>query len=458
MHLEIVVLAAGQGTRMRSSVSKVLHPIGGRPMLQRVIDAAEALAPSNIHVVIRPDAEQIRSSIVGRIAWAYQNEQLGTGHAVAQAMSAVAEDAVVLVLFGDVPLVNTETIRKCAAVAAEGKLGVVTARFADPAELGRIVRGVDGNIERIVEFKDAGPAERKIDEINSGIMAASRSLMTAFFKTMRNDNAQKEYYMTDIVPFAVDHGVSVVGVRAATEIEVAGVNNRVQLAEVERAWQQACARELMLSGVTLADPARFDIRGKVTTGRDVFIDVNCVLIGNVELADGVSIGPNVVITNSRIGKGVRIEPNTVIDGAVIAEKCVVGPFARIRPGSEFSEGVHIGNFVETKKARLGKGTKANHLAYLGDTTIGASCNIGAGTITCNYDGVAKHHTRIGDGVFVGSNSTLIAPIEIDRDAYVAAGSTVTSKVEPGDLAVGRGKQRNIKGWLPPHRRQNNQKE
>ena len=458
MHLEIVVLAAGQGTRMRSSLSKVLHPIGGRPMLQRVIDTAELLEPAHIHVVIRPDADQIRSGISGRIKWAYQSEQLGTGHAVAQAMPAIAEDAVVLVLFGDVPLVNADTIRKCAEVAAGGKLGVVTARFADPAELGRIIRGVDGNIERIVEFKDAGPAERKIDEINSGIMAAPRSLMAEFFRTMRNENAQNEYYMTDIVPFAVEQGVPVAGIRAAKEIEVAGVNNRVQLAEVERAWQHGVARELMMSGVTLADPARLDVRGRVKTGRDVFIDINCVLIGEVELGDGVSIGPNVTITNSRIGQGVRIEPNTVVDGAVIADRCTLGPFARIRPGSDLAEGVHIGNFVETKKARLGKGTKANHLAYLGDTTIGAGCNIGAGTITCNYDGIAKHHTHIGDGVFVGSNSTLVAPIDLEDEAYVAAGSTVTNKVERGDLAVGRGKQRNIKGWTPPHRRQNNQKE
>jgi bifunctional UDP-N-acetylglucosamine pyrophosphorylase/glucosamine-1-phosphate N-acetyltransferase len=458
MPLEIVVLAAGQGTRMRSALSKVLHPIGGRPMLQRVIDAARALEPARIHVVTRPDAEQIRDLIEGPVSWVHQTEQLGTGHAVAQAMPAIAEGSTVLVLFGDVPLVNPKTIRRCADVAVQGQLGVVTARFADPAELGRIVRGVDGNIERIVEYKDANPSERKIDEINSGIMAAPRRLMAEFFATMRNDNAQNEYYMTDIVPYATDHGVTVVGIQAASEIEVAGVNNRAQLAEVERAWQQASARELMLAGVTLADPLRFDVRGRITTGRDVFIDINCVLLGEVVLGDDVSIGPNVTITNSRIGAGVRIEPNTVIDGAVIEAKCTIGPFARIRPGSQLSEGVHIGNFVETKKAHLGQGTKANHLAYLGDTTIGSGCNIGAGTITCNYDGFAKHHTEIGNGVFVGSNATLVAPVELEDDAFVAAGSTVTSRVERGDLAVGRGKQRNIKGWIPPHRRTAHQKE
>ena len=458
MKLEIVVLAAGQGTRMRSSVSKVLHEIGGVPMLQRVIDAARALAPDKIHVVIRPDAETIRTRIGSGVGWVFQAEQLGTGHAVAQALPAISPDAVVLVLFGDVPLVNPDTLRKCVDVAAAGQLGVVTARLEDPAELGRIVRGVDGQIERIVEFKDAAPAERKIDEINSGIMAAPCHLMSGFIQTMRNDNAQNEYYMTDIVPYAIGQGVRVAGVPAEDEIEVAGVNNRVQLAQVERAWQLARAHALMLAGVTLADPSRFDIRGTVTAGRDVFIDVNCVFRGEVILGEGVSIGPNVVITDSRIGDGARIEPNTVIEGAVIAAECKVGPFARIRPGSELAEGVHIGNFVETKKARLGRGSKANHLAYLGDTTIGAGCNIGAGTITCNYDGFAKHHTRMGDRVFVGSNSTLVAPVELDNDAFVAAGSTVTSTVEQGELAVGRGKQRNIKGWTPPNRRQEKQKD
>lgn len=458
MLLEIVVLAAGQGTRMRSSLSKVLHPIGGRPMLQRVIDAARTLDPSRIHVVTRPDAVQIRELINEPVSWVNQNEQLGTGHAVAQAMPGIAEGATVLVLFGDVPLVNPETIRRCAEVATQGQLCVVTARFSDPAELGRIVRGIDGNIERIVEFKDANPAERKIDEINSGIIAAPRQLMASFFATMTNHNAQNEYYMTDIVPHASAQGITVVGVRAGSEVEVAGVNNRAQLAEVERAWQQARAGELMLAGVTLADPARFDLRGNLTVGKDVFIDINCVLRGEVDLGDDVSIGPNVTITNSRIGSGVRVEPNTVIDGAVIEANCVIGPFARIRPGSQLAEGVHIGNFVETKKARLGKGTKANHLAYLGDTAVGAGCNIGAGTITCNYDGFAKHHTEIGNGVFVGSNATLVAPVELADDSFVAAGSTVTSKVEVGDLAVGRGKQRNIKGWTPPHRRAARQKE
>ncbi|MCP5183469.1 MAG: bifunctional UDP-N-acetylglucosamine diphosphorylase/glucosamine-1-phosphate N-acetyltransferase GlmU [Pseudomonadales bacterium] len=452
MTLDVVILAAGQGTRMRSSLPKVLHPIAGKPMLAHVLDTARLLTPSGMHVVVQPGADQVRRALAGDITWVEQREQLGTAHAVAQAMPGIGDDATVLVLFGDVPLVNPQTIRQCVDHAEAGHLSLVTAILRDPAELGRIVRE-DGAIRRIVEYKDASTEQRGIREINSGIMAAPSSLLSAFFATMRNDNAQGEFYLTDIVEFALCNGVRVEGVVTDNEMEVAGVNNRVQLAEVERAKQREIAEALMRGGVTLADPARLDVRGNVRAGRDVFIDVNAVLIGEVELGDGVSIGPNVMITDSKLGAGVRVNANSVIEGAVLSAQCTIGPFARIRPGTELAENVHIGNFVETKKARIGKGSKANHLAYLGDTDIGAGCNIGAGTITCNYDGFAKHRTSIGDDVFVGSNATLVAPVELDDGAFVAAGSTITTKVENGDLAVGRGKQRNIKGWTPPHRRQ-----
>ena len=452
MNLEVVILAAGQGTRMRSSLPKVLHRIGGKPMLSHVTDAARSLDPAAIHVVVRPDSDEIRHTLGEGLVWVDQAQQLGTAHAVAQAMQGIATDATVLVLFGDVPLVREETIRRCAMHAAAGTLSIVTAELDDPAELGRIVRE-EGRISRIVEFKDASPEIRAIREINSGILAAPKALLMSFFAGMRNDNAQGEFYLTDIVAYAVDQGVPIEGVFAASEMEVTGVNNRVQLAEVERAYQKAHAERLMLAGVTIADPARIDLRGTVSTGRDVFIDINVVLSGHVELGDNVTLGPGVVINNSRLGPGVRVEANTVIDGAEISGHCVLGPFARIRPGTELGEGVRIGNFVETKKARIGAGSKANHLAYLGDTDIGTESNIGAGTITCNYDGsTTKHRTEIGNRVFVGSNSTLVAPIQIADDAFVAAGSAVTSRIEQGDLAVARGKQRNIKGWTPPHRR------
>lgn len=452
MNLEVVILAAGQGTRMRSNLPKVLHPIAGKPMLTHVTDAARSLSPKAIHIVVRPGSDAIREALGEGLNWVLQTEQLGTAHAVAQAMPSIAEDSTVLVLFGDVPLVSTQTIARCAEHAARGALSLVTATLSDPAELGRIVRE-NGQITRIVEYKDASPEMRLIREINSGILAAPRALLEKFFANMSNDNAQGEFYLTDVVAYAIANGRMVEGVFAASEMEVTGVNNRVQLAEVERAYQLIQANRLMLSGVTIADPARLDIRGEVTTGTDVFIDINVVLSGVVELGDNVHLGPGAVISNSRLGAGVRVEPNTVIDGAVIGARCVLGPFARLRPGTELGEGVRLGNFVETKKTRIGSGSKANHLAYLGDAEIGRDSNIGAGTITCNYDGSPiKKRTEIGDRVFVGSNSTLVAPIQIADDAYVAAGSALTSGVETGDLAVARAKQRNIKGWTPPHRR------
>ncbi len=448
MALEVVILAAGQGTRMRSSRSKVLHEVGGKPMLQHVMDAAATVNPSRSHVVVRPDADDLKARITGDPVWVNQTEQNGTSHAVAQALPGVDDDSVVMVLYGDVPLVTPATLKRCADAAAQGAVSLVTALFEDPAELGRIVRE-NGRIQRIIEFKDADESQREIREINSGILAAPKSILMQLMAQVGNDNAQGEYYLTDIIGLAVDQNIAVEGVQALSEMEVTGVNNRAQLAEVERAYQARMTSELMAVGVTMADPSRVDVRGSVQAGQDVFIDVNVVLQGDVVLESGVHISSNCVITDSRIGAGTRVEPNTVIEGAVLAAECTVGPFARIRPGTELAEGAKVGNFVETKKAKLGKGSKASHLTYLGDVTLGEGCNVGAGTITCNYDGVNKHQTTIGDDVFVGSNSTLVAPVVLEDGSFVAAGSTVTTKVGQGDLAVGRGKQRNIHGWSRP---------
>ncbi len=451
MNLEVIILAAGQGTRMRSELPKVLHSVGGSAMLQRVINAAQSLQPSATHVVVGKGADRVQTAIGSQVNWVEQTEQLGTCHAVAQAMPAIDPQSAVLVLYGDVPLVNPETLRRCVEAVSADCLSLVTAEFADPAELGRIVRR-DGSIMRIVEFKDAGAAERAITEINSGILAGPHALLQKLMDQVGNDNAQGEFYLTDVIGLAVESGHRVEGVLAQNEIEVAGVNDRMQLAEVERAWQQREAERLMRLGVTLADPARLDVRGHVSAQQDCFIDINVVLQGDVHLGRNVSIGPGVVIIDSTLGDNVRVEANTVVEGAAVSANCSLGPFARVRPGSEFAEGVKIGNFVETKKAKLGVGTKASHLTYLGDATIGRDCNIGAGTVTCNYDGVSKHQTTIGDGVFVGTNSTLVAPIEIGDESYVGAGSTITHKVSTQDLAVGRSKQRNIQGWTPPSKR------
>ena len=452
MTLEVVILAAGQGTRMRSARSKVLHEVGGKAMLQHVVDAAATLQPIRTHVVVRPGADDLKATISGSPNWVEQAEQKGTSHAVAQALPDVDDASTVLVLYGDVPLITPETLKACADSAAQGHVALVTAKLADPAELGRIVRDDADQIQRIVEFKDASAEEREIDEINSGIMAAPKALLVELMGQISNDNAQGEYYLTDVIGLAVARQIAVDGVFASSEMEVTGVNNRAQLAEVERAYQLQVAQALMAGGVTLADPSRLDVRGTVTAAQDVFIDANVVLSGDVQLGTGVHISSGCVVNDAQLGDGVRVEPNTVIDGARVAANCTLGPFARIRPGSDLGEGVKIGNFVETKKATLGPGAKANHLAYLGDTTIGGGSNIGAGTITCNYDGVNKHHTTIGDNVFVGSNSTLVAPVTLDDDSFVAAGSTITTKVDTGELAVGRGRQRNIKGWTRPDKR------
>jgi len=454
MSLEIIVLAAGQGTRMRSKLPKVLHDLAGRPLLAHVLSSARALKPERIHVVIGHAADRVRAAFADArdLTWVEQAQQLGTGHAVAQALPAVAADATVLILFGDVPLVGTDTLKACVATMDGRTLTVVTADMANPTGLGRILRDAGGRMTAIVEERDASPAQRAICEINSGIMAVPAALLRDLLGALSRNNDQGEFYLTDIVGLGAGRGLNVVGYQAACADEVTGVNDRSELARLERLYQRRAAERLMAAGVTVRDPSRIDVRGELGAGIDCVIDVDVVFEGHVTLGENVRIGSGCVIKDARIGDGAVIHAHTVIDGAVIHAGCELGPFARLRPGTELGEHVKIGNFVETKKTRLGAGTKSNHFAYLGDTTTGENCNIGAGTIMCNYDGFAKHPTLLGRDVFIGSNSTLVAPIEIGDGGYVAAGSTVTTKVEAGELAVGRAQQRNIRGWVPPAKR------
>ena len=457
MQTNVIVLAAGKGTRMRSNRAKVLHCIGGLPMISHVLKASLALQPSSVGVVLGHQADAIENyigDIDSRIVRIDQVDQKGTGHAVQVAVAGLPDSAVTLVVYGDVPLIQQQTLEAAIAAAEQGNVGLVTSVFADPAQLGRIVRGTDNAIQRIVEFKDATSKEQQICEINSGILAAPTSLLKGWLDQVRPNNQQGEYYLTDIIAMAVADGVVVDGIFATSPVEVIGVNDRVQLAELERAYQQQQVHALMLAGVSFADPQRVDIRGNLTVGRDCFIDINTVFEGEVILADNVHIGPNSIISDSVLGDGVYVKPNTLVEGAVVEKACELGPFARIRPGTELGVGVKIGNFVEVKKSKLARGVKAGHLAYLGDATIGAECNIGAGTVTCNYDGTNKHPTLIGKNVFVGTNSTLVAPLNIGDEAFIAAGSTITKTVENSDLAVGRGKQRNISGWTSPAKRDN----
>lgn len=454
--LEVIVLAAGAGTRMRSRLPKMLHCVGGKPLLAHVIDAAEALQPTHLRVVVGEGAEAVQAAFASRtdIRWTLQRERKGTGHAVMQAMPEVAEDATVLVLAGDVPLVRSEVLERCAAMARNG-LALVTARVADPTGLGRIRRGADGGVLCVIEQRDIGEFDfneyGKINEINTGILAAPAALLSDLLGKVRADNAQREFYLTSVVSLAALRRIGVNAVKGGHR-EALGINDRQQLAAAERAWQAIEVQRLMAAGVTIADPSRVDIRGRVTAGQDCFIDINVVLEGEVTLGDDVRVEAGCVIRDATVGDGAHIKPHSVIEGATIGPRCEIGPFARLRPGTELGESVRIGNFVETKKARLGAGTKASHLAYLGDATLGADCNVGAGTITCNYDGVDKHPTDVGDGVFIGTNATLVAPLTIEDEAYVAAGSTVTTRVQQGDLAVGRARQRNISGWSPPAKR------
>jgi len=453
MTVNVVILAAGKGTRMNSEQPKVLHELGGKPMLEHVVIAANSLDDAQIHLVIGHGADSVKAHFedTADLSWAVQEQQLGTGHAVAQAMPGIklAEDASVLVLCGDVPLIKKESLLDLVSHVGPDTLALLTLDTPDPTGLGRIIRDDDGNVIAIVEEKDATDSQRKLTEINSGIMAIPATRLSAWLGQLGNDNKQGEYYLTDVIAMAVRDGCEIYTRVINDEFEVQGVNDKLQLAKLERHYQMAQAERLLKQGVTMADPARVDIRGELVCGNDVYIDANVVFEGKVTLGDKVTIAPNVIIKNSSIGSATEILTNTVIEDAEIAEQCNVGPFARIRPGTNLKEGVKVGNFVEIKNSTLGTGSKANHFSYIGDADLGGSVNVGAGTIFCNYDGVNKHRCTIGDNVFIGSNSTLVAPVKIATGAFVAAGSTINADVPENELAVGRGKQRNIKGWKRP---------
>jgi bifunctional UDP-N-acetylglucosamine pyrophosphorylase / glucosamine-1-phosphate N-acetyltransferase len=451
MPISVVILAAGQGKRMKSDLPKVLQPVAGRPLLKHVIDTARELSASDIHIVYGHGGERVREALAAEsLTWVLQAEQLGTGHAVQQAMPGVPDDHLVLILFGDVPLVQAATMQRLVEAAANGEaLGVLSVRMKDPTGYGRIVRDRAGTVARIVEHKDANQKERAIDEVNTGLMAASAKRMREWLAQLRNDNAQGEYYLTDVVVMAAKAGLKVNAILADREDEVLGVNDKVQLAEVEAVYRRRRATELMLQGVTLVDPTRFDARGPVTAGRDVHIDVNVVFEGKVTLGNRVRIGPNVSIRDSVIDDDAEIHANCVLDRAKVGARAIVGPYARLRPEAVLHEDVHVGNFVEVKKSELHRGAKANHLTYLGDATIGEKVNVGAGTITCNYDGVNKWRTEIGAGAFIGSGSMLVAPVTIGAGATIGAGSTITKDAPTDKLTLERSKQLTLDGWKRP---------
>ncbi len=449
MNLEVIILAAGQGTRMKSRLPKVLHKVAGRTLLEHVVLAAQALEPVAIHVVVGHEAEQVQAALAAySLQWVLQEEQLGTGHAVLQALPNLAPGSTVLVLVGDVPLINPETLKTLVA-KANTTPALLTAQVGDPYGLGRIVRDDDGTLLEVVEEKDATVAQRLITEINTGVIAAPCEDLLLYLPQVGSANKQREYYLPDMLGLAVKAGKTIASCAAASELEILGVNDRVQLNRIERVYQQRQAESLMRDGVSIADASRLDIRGSLSCGIDVSIDVNVVIEGEVQLGNGVSIGPNCVLIDVVAGDGVSIHAMSHLQGAVIAEDCSVGPFARLRPGTTLGRGARIGNFVETKKAAIGAGSKVNHLSYIGDCEMGVGVNIGAGTITCNYDGVNKFTTDIGDGVFVGSNSTLVAPLKIEQGGFIGAGSTVTKAVGTNELAVSRARQKNIRGWQRP---------
>jgi len=453
MSIDVVVLAAGQGSRMKSALPKVLHPIGGKSMVQHVLDRAGKLGDINTHVVIGHGAQQLKDALAGQsITFALQAEQLGTGHAVAQAMPEVTGSGVVLVLYGDVPLTAPETLQALVDIAGTGKLGLLTVELCDPTGYGRIVRNEASKVVAIVEQKDASAEQLAIRETNTGIMAVPYEHLSKWLPQLSAENAQGEYYLTDIISMAARDGIEIAAIQPESEEEVQGVNNRVQQAQLERWYQRQQAEALMVAGVSLADPARIDVRGSISHGQDVMIDVNVVLEGEVTLGDKVTIEANCLIRDAIIESGAHIKANSHIEQAHVGTGCQVGPFARLRPGTELAAEAKIGNFVETKKSQIGAGAKVSHLSYIGDAQVGAGANIGAGTITCNYDGVNKFRTDIGADAFIGSNTSLVAPVAVGKGATVAAGSTVTKDVGECELAVARGKQRNISGWNKPVKR------
>lgn len=450
--LHVVILAAGEGKRMKSTVPKVLQKIAGEPMLGHVIATARVLDPAGIHVVFGHGGEQVREGFSTQqdLHWSEQADRLGTGHALQQAMPAVPQDARVLVLYGDVPLIAAQTLKRL--LAADGRIAVLVADLDDPTGYGRVLRDAEGRVARIVEHKDASGEQREIKTVNTGILVADGEPLRRWLDHLENDNAQGEYYLTDVFASASAEFNAAEMVHVHDAVEVEGANDPWQLAQLERAYQLRAARELCASGARLADPARLDVRGEVTVGHDVEIDVNVVLEGRVVLGDGVRIGPFCRLRNVTLGAGTVVRAHCDLDGAVVEGAATIGPFARLRPGTVLADGAHVGNFVETKNTRLGVSSKANHLTYLGDAVIGSGVNIGAGTITCNYDGVNKSTTTIEDGAFIGSNTSLVAPVTVGKDATIAAGSVITRPAPDGQLSVARSRQTVVEGWQRPKKK------
>ncbi len=454
--LNIVILAAGMGKRMQSDLPKVLHPIAGKSMLAHVLDSARELEPEKVVVVVGHGAERVQQTFAqDELAFALQQPQHGTGHAVQQAVPELVggdqQDDATLVLYGDVPLVQADTLRRLLAARGQG-VAVLTETLADSTGYGRIIRGADGSVQRIVEHKDANDAERAVKEVNTGILVAPTARLKDWLTRITNDNAQGEYYLTDIIALAVADGVSVQAAQPAAGWETLGVNSRIQQAELERLWQAEQARRLLEKGVTLADPARFDLRGTLECGRDVFIDVGCVFEGKVVLQDGVRVGPHSMLRDVTIGAGTQIEAFSHLQQAQVGEQARIGPYARLRPGAVLANHTHVGNFVEIKNTQLGEGSKANHLAYIGDADVGQRVNIGAGTITCNYDGVNKFRTVIGDDAFIGSDTQLVAPVTVGRGATIGAGTTLVRNAPDDQLTLSRSEQRSVSGWKRPVRK------
>lgn len=453
MPLSVVILAAGQGKRMASDLPKVLQPLAGRPLLAHVIDTARSLGPAAIHVVHGHGAERVRAVFREQdLRWVLQAEQNGTGHAVAQAMPGIPDDHTVLVLYGDVPLIRGESLRQLVSRSGPKSLALLSAILPDPAGYGRVIRDGGGRVVRIVEHKDANHKELAIAEVNTGLLAAPAVKLRGWLAALKPDNAQSEYYLTDCIGAAVRDGCAVEAVIAESAAEVLGVNDKLQLAEVEAAHRKDRATELMRRGVTIVDPLRVDVRGEVSCGRDVVLDINVILEGKVKLGDRVKIGPGCVLRDCEIGADTVINPHCVLEKSIIGANCTIGPFARLRPGNRLADGVHVGNFVELKNSSVGVGSKANHLSYVGDSDVGAKVNVGAGTVTCNYDGANKYRTTIGDRAFIGSGTMLVAPVTVGADATIGAGSTITKSAPAGKLTVERGRQQTIENWKRPEKK------
>ncbi len=450
MSLSIIILAAGQGTRMKSSLPKILHPLAGRALLEHVYVAASRFDTDEIHIVYGYGGEQILEQLSHlQVNWVEQTEQLGTGHAVAQAINDVPSVDDVLILYGDVPLITHETLDRLITASKDSGFSLLTSYIDDPRGYGRIIRDARGDITSIVEEKDATEEQRSVCEINTGMMTVKAKWLKKWLTNLGNDNSQGEYYLTDVIKMAVNEGIVIESIKSESAVEIQGVNDRRQLSELERYYQMVQAHHLMNQGVTLMDPHRFDLRGDLETGKDITIDIDTIIEGSVSIGNNVSIGPNCHIKDADIGDNVSILPNCVIENAVIGNHCKIGPFARVRPGTRLAANVHIGNFVEIKKSEIGEGSKVNHLSYIGGSEVGKNTNIGAGTITCNYDGAHKHKTIIGDNVFVCSDTQLVAPVNIGDNVTIGAGTTVTKDVEENMLTISRAEQKIIKGWKRP---------